>query len=100
MCGHAYPFRHAALGAGGLVCEACARSETGLVLISGAAVTAFERLRLARWEEALGAPLGRSEAELGALLDLQMSRLIGQPTRSAKFLRELKRLEPTAGGRA
>ncbi|PYN62144.1 MAG: DNA repair protein RecO [Candidatus Rokuibacteriota bacterium] len=99
VCGRAYPFRHAALGAGGLVCEACARSETGLVLISGAAVTAFERLRLARWEEALAAPLGRSEVELGALLDLQMSRLIGQPTRSAKFLRELKRLEPTAGGR-
>src|SRR5205823_10177412 len=42
VCGRAYPFRHAALGAGGLVCEACARSETGLVLISGAAVTRSE----------------------------------------------------------
>ncbi len=100
VCGRAYPFRPAALGAGGVVCEACARDEAGAVPASAAALAALERLRLARWEEALEAPLGRSEAELGALLEVQMSRLIGQPTRTTKFLRELKRLEPTPGGYA
>ncbi len=99
VCGRAYPFRHAALGAGGVVCEACARGETGLPPVSPAGVAALERLRSARWEEALALPLGRSEAELSALLDVQMSRLIGQPTRTTKFLRELKRLEATAGER-
>ncbi|HKB26403.1 MAG TPA: DNA repair protein RecO [Methylomirabilota bacterium] len=100
VCGRAYPFRQAALGAGGVVCEACARREPGLVPVSPAAVAALEWLRSARWEEALAAPLGRSEAELVVLLDRQMSGLIGQPTRTTKFLRELERLEPTPGGRA
>jgi DNA repair protein RecO (recombination protein O) len=94
VCARAYPFRHAAFGAEGVVCESCARGEAGVVAVSAASLAAIERLRSARWEDALEAPLGRSEAELGALLDVQMSRLIGQPTRTAKFLRELRRLEP------
>jgi DNA repair protein RecO (recombination protein O) len=100
VCGRAYPFARPAFGPGGVVCEACARGDAGMVPASPAALTAFERLRAARWEEALVAPIGRSEGEIGALLETQVSRLIGQPTRTAKFLREVQRLEPTPGGRA
>jgi DNA repair protein RecO (recombination protein O) len=92
-CGRAYPFPRASFGAAGVVCEACARGEGALVPVSGAAVAALDYLRSSRWEEALAAPLGRSESELAALLEVQMSRLIGQPTRTTKFLRELRRLE-------
>ncbi len=100
VCGRAYPFPRASLGPGGVVCEACARREGGLPVVSGAAVAALGGLRAARWEEALAGPLGRREGELAALLDVQMSRLIGQPTRTSRFLRELSRLGPTSGGRA
>jgi hypothetical protein len=48
-------------------------------------------MRAARWEEALTQPLGRIEAELRAALEAHMTRLIGQPTRTAKFLREVVR---------
>ncbi len=99
-CGRAYPFPRPALGAGGVVCEPCAREDAGTVPASSAALAAFERLRSARWDEALVTPVGRSESEIGALLETQVSRLIGQPTRAAKFLREVRRLEPTSGGRA
>lgn len=98
-CGRVYPFRPTAFGAAGVVCAACARAEAGVVPVSAASVTALARLRSLRWEEALQVPLGRIETELGALLDVQMSRLIGQPTRTPKFLRELGRLEPAPGGR-
>ena len=100
VCGRAYPFARASFGASGVVCEACARGETDLLPVSGVVLHAFERLRAARWEEALAAPLGRSERELSAVLEVQMSRLIGQPTRATKFLREVRRLQPTSGGRA
>lgn len=100
VCGRAYPFPRASFGPGGVVCEACARREGGLPAVSGAAVAALGRLRAARWEEALAVPLGRREGELSALLEVQMSRLIGQPTRATRFLREISRLEPTSGGRA
>jgi DNA repair protein RecO (recombination protein O) len=99
-CARAYPFRPAAFGAAGVVCATCARGEGDAVPVSAAALAALERLRSARWEVALAAPLGRSETELGALLEVQMSRLIGQPTRTAKFLRALARLEPASGGHA
>ncbi|OLE46612.1 MAG: DNA repair protein RecO [Candidatus Rokubacteria bacterium 13_1_20CM_2_69_58] len=98
MCGRAYPFRRPGLGPSGVVCEACAREDTGAVPASPAALGWFERLRSARWEEALVARIGGSESEMGALLENQVSRLIGQPTRTAKFLREVRRLEPAPGG--
>ena len=99
-CGRAWPFPRAAFGAGGLACEPCARAAGDALPISPPAVTALDRLRALAWEEALGIPLGRLEAELGGLLEAQMSRLIGQPTRASRFVREVGRLQPTSGGRA
>src|SRR5205823_10879965 len=61
VCGRAYPFPRPALGAGGVVCEACAREDAGMVPASSAALAAFERLRSARWDEALVTPIGRRE---------------------------------------
>jgi len=72
---------------------------SGATPISPAAVAALARLRAARWEEALVQPLGRIEAELRAVLEAHMTRLIGHPTRTAKFLREVRRLSETIGDR-
>src|SRR5437763_536855 len=57
------------------------------------------RSDLVRVEEALAQPLGRLENELRAVLEAHMTRLIGQPTRTAKFLREVRRLSETTGER-
>src|SRR5437762_9988039 len=78
VCGRAYPFPRPALGAGGVVCEACAREDAGMVTARPATLAAFEWLRSERWEEALVMPIGRSENESGAFLDAQVSRLMGQ----------------------
>jgi DNA repair protein RecO (recombination protein O) len=97
-CGRTYPFRASFdAEAGGLVCSRCGPSAAGVPAITPAAVAALERLRALRWEDAIQVPLGRVESELAALLDLQVSRLIGQPTRTPRFLRELARL--SSGGR-
>jgi DNA repair protein RecO (recombination protein O) len=98
-CGRPSPFprAHVDLDAGGLVCEACAGEAATAFPVSPLAVTALERLRSLAWEEALRAPLGRAEPEVAAFLDAQVSRLIGQPTRTPRFLREVRRLSP--GGR-
>ena len=99
-CGRAYPFPRPALGDGGLVCEACTRPGGDALAISPATIGAFERLRSVSWDEAFALPLGRVEAELSALLELQVARLIGHPTRSTKFQRELQRLSPISESRA
>ena len=96
-CGRAYPFPRPALGDGGVLCEACARRGGETRAISPEAVGAFERLRAVSWDESLALPLGRAEAELPALLEAQVARLIGHPTRSTKFQREVQRLSPTPG---
>jgi recombinational DNA repair protein (RecF pathway) len=96
-CGRAYPFPQAAIDEDGLVCGACSTEIPGARPVSPAALRAFHRLRSQRWDEALGVPLGRLASELSAILDLQVSRLIGQPTRTPKFLREVRRLSPLAG---
>jgi len=98
-CGRAYPFPRPALGDGGLTCEACARPGAALA-ISPATIGAFERLRSVSWDEAFALPLARVEAELSALLEAQVARLIGHPTRSTKFQQELRRLSPISEGRA
>jgi DNA repair protein RecO (recombination protein O) len=90
-CGRAYPFPRPALDEGGVVCEACTAPASAATPISPAAVSALSRVRAARWEEALAQPLGRIETELRAALEAHMTRLIGQPTRTAKFLREVVR---------
>jgi DNA repair protein RecO (recombination protein O) len=98
-CGRAYPFPHPALAEGGLVCERC-RSVADAIAVAPATVAAFSRLRRLRWEEAVSMPVGRAGPELRAVLDVHVSRLIGQPTRSGRFLRELGRLETFSGERA
>jgi DNA repair protein RecO (recombination protein O) len=99
-CGRAYPFPRPALGDGGLTCEACTRPGTDAAAISPVAIAAFERLRSVSWDQAFALPLGRIEAEIAALLESQITRLIGHPTRSTKFQRDLQRLSPTPGARA
>jgi hypothetical protein len=63
-------------------------------------LAAFHRLRAVRWDEAVATPIGRAGPELRSVLDTQLARVIGQPTRSGRFLRELKRLEEISGERA
>jgi len=105
-CGREYPFARPALGEGGLVCETC-RSDgrpsgfgADAVPVAPATVAAFVRLRGLRWEEAVASPIGRAGPELRAVLDTHLSRLIGQPTRSGRFIREVRRLQETSGERA
>ena len=98
-CGRAYPVARPAWAEGGVVCEAC-RSGADAVPVAPVTLAAFARLRTLRWEEAVATPIGRPGAELRALLDTHLARLIGQPTRSGRFLRELRRLEETSGERA
>jgi DNA repair protein RecO (recombination protein O) len=97
-CGRAYPFPRPSLGEGGLVCEACAPASAGTMPISPATITAAERLRSLSWDEALAMPLARTEAELAAVLEAQVARLIGHPPRATRFQREVRRLLPVDGG--
>ncbi len=86
-CGRAYP-------------ENCTGPSSDAVPISPATIVTFERLRSVSWEEALTLPLGRAESELPVLLEAQVARLIGHPTRSTKFQREVQRLSPVSERRA
>ena len=99
-CGRAYPFArpHLDLDGGGLVCGGCEPEASAGFPVSPEAVAGLERLRALPWEEAVAAPLPRVEPELARVLDAQVSRLIGQPTRTPRFLREIRRLY--SGGRA
>ena len=98
-CGRTYPFPRARLDEAGLVCERCARPGFASGAISASGVVALDRLRSLPWEATLALPLGRAEAELRALLDTHLSRLIGQPTRASKFLREVRQLPERSGER-
>ena len=95
-CGRAYPFPRPALAESGVVCEGC-RPGVDAVTVAPATVAAFDRLRRLRWDDAIATPVGRAGPELRAVLDTHLSRLIGQPTRTGRFLRELHRLESTPG---
>jgi DNA repair protein RecO (recombination protein O) len=97
-CGRAYPFARPALDEAGVICERCA--VPGATSLSPAAVAALGRLRSVRWDDALAQPLGRLEGELKGVLETHMTRLIGQPTRTVKFLREVRRLSDVTGERA
>jgi DNA repair protein RecO (recombination protein O) len=96
-CGRAYPFPRARLGEEGLACEACA--DAGAPPISAAAVALLARARVERWDDAVAVPGGRAEAEVKELLESHISRLIGQPTRTTRFLREMRRLSGASGER-
>jgi DNA repair protein RecO (recombination protein O) len=87
VCGRRYPFARPYLGAGGVECEGCARATRDAEPLSPASIAALERLRRVRWEEAIASSLGRLEGELKRALESHMVRLIGQPTRTTRFLR-------------
>jgi len=92
-CGRVFPFPGAALDteAGGLVCGACGAADQALP-ISGPAVITLARLRALRWEESLTLGLrAEVERELGAALDTVLTRLIGAPSRSLRFLGQTRR---------
>jgi DNA repair protein RecO (recombination protein O) len=79
--------------AGGVVCETCAAAVGDAVRVAAATVITLRRLRTLSWEEATQAGLGPVESELHALLDRQVARLIGQPTRTSRFVREVERFK-------
>jgi len=103
-CERAYPFAGAALdvGAGGLICAGCAVGADALPL-SGAVVGTLARLRGLRWDEALRlSPAPALEREIGALVDGLVARLAGRPSRSTRFLGQVRRslahvADPPAG---
>jgi DNA repair protein RecO (recombination protein O) len=80
--------------AGGVLCGACGRRAPGSLLVSRGAVAGLARLRTLAWTEATAVRLGPAGRELRELLETHVSRLIGHPTRAARFLREVSR----AGG--
>jgi DNA repair protein RecO (recombination protein O) len=83
--------------AGGLVCTACANAVPGLLRLGSASVAMLRRLRGLAWDEAVGTRLGRAEDELRQLLDRQVALLIGQPTRTSRFVREMERFSGERG---
>src|SRR5262249_48102748 len=105
-CGRPFPFPGATLDpeAGGLVCGAGGAGGQGPPL-SGAAVVTLARLRGIRWEESLMLAVRREvERELGDTLDGVLTRLIGAPSRSLRFLGQTRRglagvAEPPPGPR-
>jgi DNA repair protein RecO (recombination protein O) len=103
-CGRAYPFAGAALdvAAGGLTCAGCAAGADAIPL-SGSVVGALARLRGLRWDDALRLTLAPGlERELGSLVDGLVTRLAGRPSRSSRFLGQIRRslarlADPPAG---
>jgi DNA repair protein RecO (recombination protein O) len=87
--------------AGGAVCERCATPEA--LWLATPSVDALRRLRTLSWAEATAARLDRAEDELRRLLDVQVASLAGQPSRTARFVREIERfdrgLTPSRTGR-
>lgn len=81
---------------GGTVCATCAAALGGVFAVGGGTLGALKRLRRASWNEMTTLPVGRAEGELRALLEAQVSGLIGQSTRSARFLREVNRAFPSS----
>jgi len=84
--------------AGGLLCPRCAAAARDAVRIDASSVAALRRLRGQGWDEATAASLGRAEGELRELLEAHVTRLIGHPTRSARFARAVEQFSPTGGG--
>jgi hypothetical protein len=80
--------------AGGVVCQACAAG-ADLPHVDAGSLAVVRRLRSLSWEEATGSPQGRAEHELRELLERQVGGLIGQPTRTSRFVREVARFSPT-----
>jgi len=83
--------------AGGLMCPSCTSGVPGLLRLGSGSVAALRRLRGLAWDEALGVRLGTAEDELRQLLDRQAALLIGQPTRTSRFVREMERFSGERG---
>ncbi len=91
-CGRAYPFAEAALDvtAGGLLCSRCGAGADAIA-VSGAAVGLLKRLRALAWEEGLRLPLAADlDAEMAALIEGVMIRLMGHLPRSSRFLAQTR----------
>ena len=86
------------IAGGGTVCPRCVAALGGAFTVDAGSLGALQRLRRASWDESLRLPLGRAESELRALLEAQVSGLIGQSTRSARFLREVRRVSSVFEG--
>ena len=88
-----HPFPDAALDmtAGGLICSAC-RAGADAIPLSGGLVGALKRLRALSWEESLRLNLaGPLDAELAAVLEGVVARLMGRYPLSSRFLTQTRR---------
>jgi DNA repair protein RecO (recombination protein O) len=84
--------------AGGVLCRGCPPGADTSLTLAGSSVAALRRLRTLSWEAAVGGPLPvGAEPELRALLELQVAWLSGQPSRAARFIREVERWRPSGG---
>jgi DNA repair protein RecO (recombination protein O) len=81
--------------AGGTCCPSCAAAMGRAITVRAATVAALRRLRTLGWDDALAARLGPAERELRQLLEAQVAFLIGQSTRSSRFIREVARVPVT-----
>ena len=92
-CGRLHPFPDAALDmtAGGLVCTACRPGADAMSLSEGLVGT-LKRLRTLSWDEALRLQLADPlDAELAAVLEGLMARLMGRYPLSSRFLIQTRR---------
>jgi DNA repair protein RecO (recombination protein O) len=92
-CGRPAPFPDAALDvtAGGLVCAGC-RPGADAMPLSGALLGTLTRLRALSWEEALRLNLAAElDAELIAVLEGLVARLMGRYPLSSRFLAQTRR---------
>jgi DNA repair protein RecO (recombination protein O) len=92
-CGRPHPFPDAALDmtAGGLVCSAC-RAGADAIPLSGGLVGTLKRLRSLSWEESLRLNLAvELDAELAAVLEGVLARLMGRYPLSSRFLTQTRR---------
>jgi DNA repair protein RecO (recombination protein O) len=92
-CGRLHPFPDAALDmtAGGLVCTSC-RPGADAMSLSGGLVGTLKRLRTLSWDEALRLHLAAVlDAELAAVLEGVIARLMGRYPLSSRFLTQTRR---------
>jgi DNA repair protein RecO (recombination protein O) len=92
-CGRLHPFPDAALDmtAGGLVCSAC-HAGADAIPLSGSLVGTLKRLRSLSWDESLRLNLAvELDAELAAVLEGVLARLMGRYPLSSRFLTQTRR---------
>lgn len=95
-CGRPAPFPGAALDvtAGGIVCSGC-RPGPDAIPLSGGLLGTLTRLRALSWEEALRLNLAAGlDAQLSAVLEGLVARLMGRYPLSSRFLAQTRRPLP------